>query len=261
MAFLRFQTEAVGTASNFNYDAIPVGYYHRVMEKGNPIRRAWHLQKFERVLDCLPLGNSPSLLDIGCFAGTFLSMVPPERFSKQVGVDILKKQINYAKKRFGTSYRQFHYIKDISQLNGLGEQFDCVTLIEVIEHLNRDQISEMLAAIAERLKRNGKLVISTPNYSSTWPAIEILLNRMSDISYEEQHLNKFNYFSVKKKLKELYPDMENKFKLDFKTTTHFMSPFLAAASLPFSRKVSRLYSHNRWHLPFGNLILIAFTRL
>ncbi|MEN6405245.1 MAG: hypothetical protein ABFC77_02115 [Thermoguttaceae bacterium] len=59
--------------ARFNYDAIPLGYYQQVVETGNPIRRAWHLQKFERVIECLPKTPGQSILDIGCFAGTFLS--------------------------------------------------------------------------------------------------------------------------------------------------------------------------------------------
>ena len=35
--------------ARFNYDGIPLGYYDRVLREGSPIRRLWHVSKFERV--------------------------------------------------------------------------------------------------------------------------------------------------------------------------------------------------------------------
>ena len=49
----------------FNYESIPNGYYDLVLRNGNPIRRLWHVSKFERVLDYLPPENGGALLDVG----------------------------------------------------------------------------------------------------------------------------------------------------------------------------------------------------
>src|SRR5881275_3200958 len=76
-------------SSAYDYEGIPVGFYDAVFRGGNPVRRLWHLSKFERVLDCLPPRDAGSLLDIGCFAGSFLSLVSQTRFARQLGVDIL----------------------------------------------------------------------------------------------------------------------------------------------------------------------------
>lgn len=246
--------------TSFNYDLIPVGFYHHVTESGNPIRRAWHLQKFERVLDCLPRGPGLSLLDVGCFAGTFLSRLPRDRFSRQVGVDILPSQIAFANERFRTDYREFVAIPSLRALLEMEEQFDCITVIEVIEHLTDQEIRHLFKSLAARLKPGGKLVISTPNYLSAWPLIEFLLNHLSDVSYEEQHLNKFRYSNVEKSLLRLYPPLNDEFRWLFKTTTHFCSPFLAWISLGFAAKVSRLLPHDRWRFPLGSLILLQLER-
>jgi hypothetical protein len=63
--------------TTFDYEGIPAGYYDQIMREGNPIRRLWHVSKFERVLDYLPTTAAQSILDVGCFAGTFLSLLPP----------------------------------------------------------------------------------------------------------------------------------------------------------------------------------------
>ena len=100
--------------AQFDYQGIPVGYYDSVARQGNPIRRCWQMEKFERILDCLPQARGLSLLDVGTFAGTFLSLLPPERFVRQVGVDILEDQIAYASKNYGTYFREFRYVRNIT---------------------------------------------------------------------------------------------------------------------------------------------------
>jgi 2-polyprenyl-3-methyl-5-hydroxy-6-metoxy-1,4-benzoquinol methylase len=246
--------------SSFDYGAIPEGHYDRVLREGNPIRRLWHLSKFERVLDYLPSRQGQSLLDIGCFAGSFLGMATPERFSRQLGVDILPAQIAYARAHYGTPYRHFQHIESITALSDIEDRFDCVTLIEVIEHLGRSEIHELLAQTAALLKPGGHLVLSTPNYASTWPLLEWLLNRFSDVSYEEQHVTRFTAFNVQRRLAEIYSPLDTEFEVILKTTTHFVTPFLAGISFGLAHQLSRLVPHGRWRLPFGNLVLLGLRR-
>jgi len=246
---------------NFDYDGIPKGYYDAILRNGNPIRRLWHMSKFDRVLDYLPERPSQSIVDIGCFAGTFLSLVPEYRFSRQLGVDILPAQIGYANANYGTSYREFRHLTRISDLAALDETFDCVTLIEVIEHLRPDEIRALFDGIVDRLRPGGKLVLTTPNYASAWPLLEQVLNRVSEVSYKEQHITRFTYFNFERKLAELYPKLHLYFNsIDFKTTTHFVTPFLAGMSFDIARGLSRVVPHQKWRHPFGNLILTVLTR-
>jgi 2-polyprenyl-3-methyl-5-hydroxy-6-metoxy-1,4-benzoquinol methylase len=252
---------AEGEAARFNYDGIPKGYYDNVLRQGNPIRRLWHVSKFERVLDYLPERPNQSILDIGCFAGTFLSLVPEHRFVRQVGVDILPDQIAYANASYGTPFREFKHIASIRDLSSVNEKFDCITLIEVIEHLQVEEIRTLLDGIVDHLKPGGKLVLTTPNYASAWPLIEVVLNKVSDVSYEEQHITKFTYFNMERKLAEIYPDLFLYFNtVDFKTTTHFVTPFLAGLSYDVARGLSRVVPHQKWTHPFGNLVLMVLTR-
>lgn len=246
---------------NFDYDSIPVGYYDEIARKGNPVRRLWHLSKFDRVLDCLPdEKESQSILDIGCFAGTFLSLVPKKRFDRQVGVDILAEQVAYAQALHGTPFRRFQHIPSLDALTEVRGPFDCVTLIEVIEHLDAPTIEVLFRRVSSLLAPGGKLVLTTPNYASAWPLIEIVLNRVSDVRYEEQHVTKFTFFDFERKIAEIYPRLFAEFTVDLKTTTHFATPFLAALSFDVARGLSRAVPHQKWRHPFGNLVLMVLTR-
>jgi 2-polyprenyl-3-methyl-5-hydroxy-6-metoxy-1,4-benzoquinol methylase len=244
----------------FDYDGIPEGFYHHVTESGHPVRRAWHLQKFERVRECLPLRAGQSVLDIGCFSGTFLSMLDTEWFTHQVGVDILEKQIAFAGKHFGHPHRRFLFLRNLAALSELKGPFDVITVIEVIEHLTKEEIHALLTQAARLLASGGKLVLSTPNYASTWPLLERIVDRVSEVAYEEQHITKFTSFGAHRKLMQIAPELRETLALDFSTTTHFLAPFLAPLGLEFSMKVSRVVPHQHWGNPFGNLVLMRYSK-
>jgi len=246
--------------SAYDYTRIPDGLYDRVMREGNGIRRLWHLSKFERVLAQLPARPGQSLLDVGCFAGTFLSLACPERFTRQLGVDVLPAQIDYANRNYGAPHREFRYLKSITALSGIDEQFDCITLIEVIEHLTAAEIDALFGHLARLLRKGGQLVVTTPNYASTWPLLETLLNRFGDVNYAEQHITRLTYFNFERKLASLHPRLAQEFTLELKTTTHFLTPFLAGLSFDVAWKLSRLVPSSQWRMPFGNLVLASLSR-
>ena len=246
--------------STFDYSEIPVGFYDSVLHGSNPIRRLWHLSKFERVLDYLPARPGQAILDVGCFAGSFLSMADPARFTRQLGIDILPAQVAYATAHYGTPFRRFQHVESITHLRGVDERFDCITLIEVIEHLAAQEIDELLGHAARMLVPGGRLILTTPNYASTWPLLEWILNRVGDVSYEEQHITRFTWFDMERRLADLHPALHDEFEVELKTTTHFVTPFLAGLSFRLAHRLSRLVPHSRWRLPFGNLVLLALRR-
>ncbi|MDC3379226.1 class I SAM-dependent methyltransferase [Planctomycetota bacterium] len=245
--------------SQFDYSGIPEGYYDRIFREGTPVRRCWHLLKFSRVVECFP-PEGGAILDVGCFAGTFLSTISKDEFGRQLGVDILPRQIEYAQREFGASFREFRAIRSVDEIRELGETFDCVTSIEVVEHLSPDEIRRLLDAISSVLRPGGTLIMSTPNYLSGWPLLEIVLNRLSDVDYTEQHITKLDYLTVFSRLREIYPSFDSKFSIDFKATSHLLAPWLAPLSMGLATGVSKLIPHTRWRMPFGLLLIVRLTR-
>ena len=239
---------------------IPVGHYHEVMETGHPVRRAWHILKFTRVLELCDLGPG-AIIDVGCFAGSLLSLATPDRFPRQLGVDILPDQIAWANEHFGTEYREFKHTPSLDSLRSLKSTFDYATSVEVIEHLTATEIRELFLGVARLLvPGSGRFVLSTPNYVSTWPVLELLLNKMSDVDYSEQHITKFTFFSLEKKLREIVPELDRYFELELKTTTHFISPFMAMFGVDTAKTVGSIVPHQKWRMPFGNLVLFRLKR-
>jgi SAM-dependent methyltransferase len=69
--------------------------------------------------------------------------------------------------------------------------YDVATVVEVVEHLAPVDLEEVLRATVERLRPGGKLVVTTPNFHSAWPLVEMLVNRFGELDYTPQHINKF----------------------------------------------------------------------
>jgi 2-polyprenyl-3-methyl-5-hydroxy-6-metoxy-1,4-benzoquinol methylase len=251
---------AASERPTFDYGGIPIGYYDQMLRKGGGVRRLWHTLKFERVLDYLPEQDGGALLDVGCFAGSFLSMVPRHRFERQVGIDILPEQIAYANHHYGTAFRSFQASGGITKFGDVGAPFDAITLIEVIEHLRHDEIVGLFSEFDRVLKPGGMVIITTPNYTSTWPILEQILNRMSDVSYEEQHITRFSYFSFERQLAKIVPRVLHDYDVELKTTTHLLSPFLASLSYEIARGLARAVPHSSWNSPLGNLILTVLRK-
>ncbi len=239
---------------------IPVGHYHHVMESGNPVRRAWHILKFRRALD-LCTGPPGALLDVGCFAGSLLSLAPQEQFPLQRGVDILPEQVDFAQSHFGTHYRTFAKISSLRELDKIKDTFDYATCVEVIEHLTGEEIRELFTQVAQLLRpRTGTFILSTPNYASLWPALEVVLNATSDVDYSQQHISRFTYFGLGSKLRSLIPNFDALYELDVVTTTHWVSPFLGILGVGTALSAGGIVKHSKWRLPFGSLILFRLRR-
>ena len=247
----------------FNYNSIPEGYYDRILDNSSSLRRFWHYHKFYSVINVIGQCKNMSILDFGCFAGSFLKLLSPSVFEYQVGIDILESQIEYAKMNYENEYRKFYFIEDLDDiLNILFDQyFDFITLIEVIEHLYNDEIAQVLNTCNKLLKPGGHLILTTPNYVSLWPFLEFFINRFSDVKYDEQHLTKFTYFNFDSKLSKIYTPLYDEFKPRLKTTSHFLSPLLAVLSFNFAMMVSKIIPPAVWKFPFGALAILKLQKL
>lgn len=108
-----------------------------------------------------------SILDVGCLQHTldnveknirrncWLHEELTKRFSKVVGIDILKKEIHELKK-------QGYDVRHANAENfGLNEKFDTIVAGELIEHLSNP--GKFLDVCWNHLKEEGKLILTTPN--------------------------------------------------------------------------------------------------
>ena len=200
----------------YSYDSIPVGFYDEVFQRKRGIQSKWRHHKFRRIVQ--EIGSTAKHLDFGCGPGTLIHLLPSG--ISAVGVDIAASQVSYAEQNYASPEKQFIQIES-SELPFADATFDSISCIEVVEHLELKVTRAILAEFIRVLRPGGKLIVTTPNYGSLWPLIEIMVNRLSDVSYEEQHIVKFRCTSLDALLKEVG------FSQVTVGTFMSMSPFLA----------------------------------
>jgi 2-polyprenyl-3-methyl-5-hydroxy-6-metoxy-1,4-benzoquinol methylase len=182
----------------YSYDSIPVGFYDEVFQRNHGIQSKWHHHKFRRIVQ--EIGSVAKHLDFGCGPGTLIHLLPSG--ISAVGVDIAASQVSYAEQNYAGPEKQFIQIES-SELPFADATFDSISCIEVVEHLELKHTRAILAEFIRVLRPGGKLIVTTPNYGSLWPLIEIMVNRLSHVSYEDQHIAKFRRTNLEALLKEV----------------------------------------------------------
>jgi ubiquinone/menaquinone biosynthesis C-methylase UbiE len=234
----------------FNYDEIPAGYYYDAMLHGSAVQRFWHRQKFIAVASRLQDGDK--VLDLGCGPGSFLSVLGETRPNiEAIGLDIASSQIEFAMKAIAPRFNgriqfQQHDASDI-HLPFPDHSFDAITSIEVIEHIHPYIAYKMLEESKRLLRPGGRILVTTPNYRSIWPLIELGLQKVSPVKYHEQHINKFTPNSFVKFLESVGLEVRQF------STLFIMAPFLAGLSWKTAERLSGLEQKSRVRL--GSLLL------
>jgi SAM-dependent methyltransferase len=246
----------------FDYEKIPEGYYDKIFDSANGMRKFWHWHKFDSINRVVEVYKPKSLIDIGCFAGSFIGRFVKNKEIKCLGVDILDSQIEYAKDIYSSNTKDFEVIKKFSDIITLKREkkYSFVTFIEVIEHLNDDEIFQFFDSVNKITEKGSVVAITTPNYTSLWPVLELMLNYYSDVSYEEQHINKFNFFNLEKKLQRIYNRFNDEYEVLHKTTSHFLTPYISLFSYGYAVNLSKRVDYKNWHNPFGAMIILILRK-
>lgn len=108
----------------------------------------------------LPSDKLAKILDLGCGDGGFIYWLNSLGFSNACGVDISEEQIELSKKIGATNIKRvdiFEYLRSQSDC------FDVVFARDVLEHMNKDEVCEVLELIRHSLKNGGIFVAQTAN--------------------------------------------------------------------------------------------------
>ncbi len=122
-------------------------------------------------------------LDVGCGPGTLIGLLDHRFIS--TGIDICRPEIDYARREHESESKRF-FALPAQALPDECRDYDVATIVEVIEHLPPAELDGVLRTTMERLRRGGKLVVTTPNFHSAWPLVEMLVDHLGELNYAPQ---------------------------------------------------------------------------
>jgi len=112
----------------------------------------------------LPADLATPILEVGCGSGWLLSAFERRGYRSVIGVDQSPSQVALAR-QLG---HEVHEVDAIEFLEGRAGEFGLIVVIDVFEHLTRQQAWELLEHTLQALRPGGRLVIQTPNGDSPW---------------------------------------------------------------------------------------------
>jgi 2-polyprenyl-3-methyl-5-hydroxy-6-metoxy-1,4-benzoquinol methylase len=122
------------------------------------------LQSSSCFVGLLPGDRNSRILDLGCGVGHLLYLLKQKGFVDIRGVDACPGAVARARQMLLPVERAdiFEFLKAADQT------FDCIIAVDVIEHLTKQQASDLLGLIWSRLRREGTVICQTINGESPW---------------------------------------------------------------------------------------------
>ena len=127
-------------------------------------------------------GPGAAILDVGCSTGGLLWRIQKKGFSNVIGIDPSPHSASAAKKLYGITVLN----KSFADLASLGQSFDFVILVGVLEHLRN--LSTALEEIHKIMTGEGQLYIEVPDVCAFSDA--------PDAPFQQFSLEHINFFSL-----------------------------------------------------------------
>lgn len=112
----------------------------------------------------LPANKDAAIIDVGCGMGHFLSYLQHKGYHNIKGIDICDEQVEWCKNNVCKGAEK---IDDLLAFFLRSERaFDLIIMNDLIEHLTKDEIVDVLSAARKSLKKGGALICRLPNMSN-----------------------------------------------------------------------------------------------
>ena len=143
------------------------------------------------------------ILDFGCGPGFLIShLIKIIQTGTIFGLDFSIESVEIANKRFKGNPYFGGVIQALSlPSNFSSETMDIIISVEVIEHLDNEQLHAMLAESYRLLKPNGKLILTTPNLEDL-EASKTICPECGYIFHRWQHIRSWSCNDITAVLKE-----------------------------------------------------------
>ena len=173
---------------NFWSNALPDGYYDKVLKtdtkKKSGMQGMWHHLSYKIVSKSIDKNDNH--LDYACGPGSLIGLYLE---CVSTGYDFANNQIEYAKKNYPENKNFF--TSDIAEVDK-NAPYSKITIMGLLEYLTDEEIENLFEFLKSRLRENGKIIITSPNYRSSLKFIEIVANKIGVVDYSPVNINKLN---------------------------------------------------------------------
>lgn len=151
------------------------------------------------VIDILNKKDNQRILDVGCGDGLFAEHISDRNY--KVGVDFIPESGN-TQKNF-KKFFQFDLNRGLPEELNSEEKFDYILFLDILEHLL--DYEKLLIDAKKYLNKDGKIIISLPNFVNIYVRLNILIGRvpLADKGIlDRTHLHLFTHKIIRKLLKK-----------------------------------------------------------
>ena len=133
----------------------------------------------------LPINKNSKILDIGCGMGHFIHFLKKKGFTNYLGIDISPEQVEFVKK-FVTDKvllaDAFKFLKDVEN------EYDVIVMNDVLEHIPKSHIVNLLMLVRKALKGNGVVFIKTVNAANPFNLRGRYIDFTHEVAFTEHSL-------------------------------------------------------------------------
>jgi len=236
------------------YKNIRGSYYEDLHLTGHKSQSWFYRSREQYLLSFAKIKRSDTVLDIGCGSGMVTRKIAEKVGCRVIGVDRSEDCIQHANKRSKNKKNIKFVVGSMENLPFMDNKFDVIIASHIIEHLKDPE--NALCEVRKKLKKSGRLIITTPNYKSLWPIAEFIFDRTlaeSDYSLHDQHVTKFDSKNVESLLNRL-----NFRKVSVESHYIITLPI----SLLSSRLADFIFSFEKIlsSLPFGTILYVEGSK-
>ena len=168
-------------------------------------------EAFEYMVQCyldwydpyLPKNKNARILDFGCGVGHFLYFLKKMGYNNFIGIDISPQQVDFVRKYITNNVilaDGFDFLKEALRER---DYFDVIVLNDVIEHIPKVKILELLKLMFYVLKSGGKIFIKTDNMGNPFNLRSRYMDFTHEIGFTEHNLYQVLYVTGFRKIRVL----------------------------------------------------------
>jgi len=161
------------------YESYFSSHYSSLDKKQNEIEYIKKSEHGKQFIEFLPSNSDLKIIDLGCGTGSLVSGLKNSGYKNVYGIDVSLENIEQGKLA-DLDINQAEIIDFLDQSIENNKHYDVVFLMDVLEHLDDDELYDVVDKVRQVLSSNGIFIIKTINAESIISG----MGRYMDITHE-----------------------------------------------------------------------------